>query len=67
MAQATAELLAQDFGAKKDRQLWGQFHIMADLVRMYRLEADPLLNAYRQAMAPGIDRPGRSSGQRGSA
>ena len=57
-AQATAELLAQDFGEKKDRQLWGQFQKIAELVRVGKLEADAVLNAYRQGMAPAIRKPG---------
>jgi hypothetical protein len=57
-SQQAAEALAQDFGEKRDRQLWGEFRKIAEVVRRGQVEAGDMLNAYRQAMAPGIERPG---------
>jgi hypothetical protein len=53
-----AEGMAQDFGAKKDRQLWGQFSLIAECIRLGLLAPEPVLNAYRQAMRPEIKKPG---------
>jgi len=57
-AQQAAQGFAIAFGGKKDAQLWGEFHKIAELVRRGQIEAGDVLNAHRQAMAPGIERPG---------
>jgi hypothetical protein len=56
--QKAAECLARDFGEKKDRQLWGEFWKIAEAVRLSRLAAADVLNAYDQAMRPGIKNRG---------
>ena len=53
-----AEALAQDFGGKKDRALWGEFARIAEAVRLGNLDPAPVVAAHRQAMAPGIERRG---------
>jgi hypothetical protein len=53
-----AEALAQDFGGKKDRALWGEFARIAEAVRVGNLDPADVVNAHRQAMAAGIKRRG---------
>jgi hypothetical protein len=53
-----AQALAQTFGTRKDEQLWGEFHKIAELVAAGRIDPGPVRNAYRQAMAAGIKKPG---------
>jgi hypothetical protein len=57
-AMQTAELLVKRFGSKKDRALWGEFNRIAESVRVGGLAAEHVINAYRQAMAPGIKNRG---------
>jgi hypothetical protein len=45
-----AEIMVQDFGAKKDRKLWGQIDLICRAVWRGALALDPVLNAYNQAM-----------------
>ena len=56
--QQAAQALALTFGSRKDEQLWGEFHKIAELVAAGRIDPGPVRNAYRQAMAPGIKKPG---------
>jgi hypothetical protein len=53
-----AEALAQDFGLKEDRKLWGQFRLIAEAIRLERIDPAHAINAYHQAMKPGIKKPG---------
>jgi Helix-turn-helix domain len=56
--QQTAQAMAMTFGRRKDEQLWGEFNKIAELVAAGRIDPGAVLNAYRQAMAPGIKKPG---------
>jgi hypothetical protein len=56
--QRAAQGMAVTFGTRKDEQLWGEFHKIAELVAAGRIDPGPVLNALRQAMAPWIKKPG---------
>ena len=56
--------MAMTFGSRKDEQLWGGFHKIAELVAAGRIDPGPVRNSYGQAMGPGIKKPGPSSGPR---
>jgi hypothetical protein len=56
--QQAAQAMAITFGTRKDEQLWGEFHKIAELVAAGRIDPGPVRNALHQAMAPGIKKPG---------
>jgi hypothetical protein len=57
-AQVAAEDLARKFGNKQDRRLWGQFQLIMKDVWGRDLDAELVVDAYRQAMKPECKKPG---------
>jgi hypothetical protein len=49
---ALAELLAQDFGTERDRNLWGAFHSLGEQLWRGEVVADAVLDAHRQGTGP---------------
>jgi hypothetical protein len=56
-AQMAAEDVVRKFGGK-DRELWGQWHAVMDLIWRGRLDPEHMVNAMGQGLKPGIERPG---------
>lgn len=57
-ATRAAGALSEDFGSKVDRAMWPEFQKIADAVRVGTFPAEALADAYRQATAPKIEKPG---------
>lgn len=53
-----ARALVLDFGERKDQELWREFQRITLAVQAGGLPAEIVVNAYRQAMATGIEKPG---------
>jgi hypothetical protein len=53
-AQLAAEDLVRRFGTDTDRRLWGQMHRIVQGVWARKIDSGPVINAYGQAMGPGI-------------
>jgi hypothetical protein len=56
--EKAADWMADDFGTKRDRRLFREFHRIALAVWRGRLDPALVVNAWRQAMADGIENRG---------
>jgi hypothetical protein len=60
--QIATEDLVRRFGSEKDRKLWPQLHRIVLGVWARRIDRGPVINAYGQAMRPGIENRGAKLG-----